>query len=86
MTRRTTPNPPPRHPAWHGARVAWPRDTMTHDGAQRLAQTIREAWLAIGYDIRPSVECVRVRDGACFAVRVPQLHNGLAPETARIVP
>lgn len=54
-------------------------DCLTHAGACRLADTIREAWARAGHDVQ--VEVVEVarhrREGtAIYGVRMPGLVNG----------
>lgn len=60
------------------------RDTMTRDGAKRLATAIRSAWKAVGHDITVRVEMLFIAASqhehrkASYVVRT-NLINGLPP-------
>jgi hypothetical protein len=87
MSNRTlnSPGKPLPHPPFHPGPALVEHNTLTHDGAQRLADKIRDVWARYGHDVRPVVEQISGNSGkgaatrveAMFVVRLPTLHNGL---------
>ena len=68
-----------RHPPFRGG-PALGGDFCTKEGAQRLADRIRDAWAQAGHEVEvvivPSGQAI-LDSKQIWAVRMPTLHNGL---------
>ena len=69
-----------KHPPLVSRRQVTVRECLDEEGAQRLAQKIRDAWARCGVNVETQIVQVTpktVRADPVFGVRLPGLINGL---------